>query len=411
MNFQTIKCQVCGRGELESLLDLGYQPLCNQFMPVEEANQPQTFYPLGLYLCSECSLVQLGYVIPTSETFGDQYTYLTGSSRSLVEFYTDLAQQLKDKFNLRPGDTVVEIGSNDGTFLNALQNHGLEVLGVEGAQKSADVAIASEISTIPQFFGKGIAKEIRARLPADTEISLIFAMNVLAHTDNINEFLPEVAEVMGPSTVFISSCHWLAELVRNFEFDTIYHEHLKYYTMDSLMRVLERHGLHVFDAELTTFYGGSIMSYARKNPGGKSVSLASILEQESNINVVQSLRNMKDVLIKNRSRLLALLAEIKTSGKRTIGIGAPMKASTLLNFYGVTPDLVEYLAEVNPLKVGTMVPGVGIPVVDEKIVFQEQPDYAMLLSWNMAEHIVPMYRSQGYKGKFILPVPVPKVME
>lgn len=411
MRHQALRCQGCGSAELETVLDLGCQPLCNEFVAASEANRPQVFYPLCLCYCPRCTLVQLDYLIPTELTFGEQYTYLTGSSKSLVEYYAQLATKLVAKLGLSPGDGVVDIGSNDGTFLKAFQALGMQVLGIEGAKKPAAVALESGVPTLGRFFGKGISTAIKDNLPPDCKIRLISGMNVLAHTDNINEFLPEVAGLMGPETVFVSQSHWLAALIQQFEFDTIYHEHLRYYTLESLMNLYKRHGLSIFDAEITDFYGGSVLVCATKGPEHQSSALSPVLTKEQKIDIPQSLKDMKQVLLRNKARLLSLLVDIKTSGGRVIGVGAPMKASTLLNFYGVPPDLVEYLAEVNPLKVGTVVPGVGIPVVHEDIVFKDQPDYAILLSWNMAESIIPKYREAGFRGKFIMPVPQVEVIE
>jgi len=411
MKHQSLECQVCGCRELERVLDLGCQPLCNEFVSASEANRPEVFYPLCLCHCPRCSLVQLDYIIPTERAFGVQYTYLTGSSKSLVEYYSQLASKLAAKLNLGPGDVVVDIGSNDGTFLKAFQSLGMEVLGIEGAEQPAAAALESGVPTLCRFFGKGISDAIKSKLPPNAKIRLITAMNVLAHTDNINEFLPELVSLMGPQTILVSQSHWLAALVQNFEFDTIYHEHLRYYTLESLMYLFERHGLSLTDAEITDFYGGSVLVYATKGSKHQSSALSSVLGEERKLDLTQALREMKQVLLSNKARLLSLLVDIRTSGKKTIGVGAPMKASTLLNFYGITSDLVEYIAEVNPLKVGTVVPGVRIPVVHEDVVFQEQPDYAILLSWNMAKSIIPKYRETGYRGKFILPVPQIEVIE
>ena len=407
----TLTCQSCDSNKLERVLDLGYQPLCNEFTPTSEAIRPQTYYPLCLCYCHSCSLAQLDYVIPTDYAFGNQYTYLTGSSKSLTDYYAQLAQRLVERLGLRPGDVVLEIGSNDGTFLMAFQALGMQVLGIEGAKQSSAIAVENGVPVIDRFFGKGTAAIVRERLPAGAEIRLIVAMNVLAHTDNIREFLPEVEGLMGPGTDFVSQSHWLAAMVRQFEFDTIYHEHLRYYTLKSLMNLLAQYGLVVNDAETTEFYGGSVIAYARKTPIGQTDRMRSILEDEDRADILESLRNMKRVLLTNRAQLLNLLVDLRNSGKRVAGIGAPMKASTLLNFYGVTADLVGYLGEVNHLKVGTVVPGVRIPVVHEDILFQEQPDYALLLSWNMADFLLPKFRSRGYKGKFILPVPAVEVVE
>ena len=411
MQHQMISCQVCGHPKLESVLDLGYQPLCNDFMPATEANRPQAFYPLGLCYCSQCSLVQLEYIIPTEYTFGNQYTYLTGSSSTLIEYYSQLASTLVSKYGLVPGDVVVEIGSNDGTFLKAFQSLGLQVLGIEGSDQPLAVAREGGIPTLPRFFGRGIASLIKERLPKGGGIRLITAMNVLAHTDNINEFLPEVAALMGPETIFVSQSHWLVALVRQFEFDTVYHEHLRYYTLGSLMQLFKRHGLSVTDAETTDFYGGSILVHAAIGSDHQLSRSSPVLQEEQELDMLQSLKEMKRVLLSNKAQLINLLVELKMSGKRVVGIGAPMKASTLLNFYGITPDLVEYITEVNQLKVGTLIPGVRIPVINEEIIFKDQPDYAILLSWNMAETIMARNRSLGYTGKFILPVPKVDVIE
>ena len=410
MSGRDAACQVCGGG-LERLLDLGNQPLCNDFLPAGDAPSPQTYYPLCVCFCYKCSLAQLDYVIPTEFSFGDQYTYLTGSSESLIQYYSELATRLTEQFGLEPGDTVIEIGSNDGTFLKAFQSLGMEVLGIEGASRSCEIAVANGIPVVQRFFGKGLAKIIEKRLKPGSKIRLVLAMNVLAHTDNINDFLAEVGQLAGPETIFVSQSHWLAELVRKFEFDTIYHEHLRYYTLTSLIHLFERHGLYVEDAELVDFYGGSILVYAKNSACDESENVKSILAEEAEINILESLRNMKQVLLNNRARLLNLLVELRNQGKLVVGIGAPMKASTLLNFYGITPDLLEYIGEVNELKVGTVVPGVRIPVVHEDRVFEDQPDYALVLSWNMADFLIPKLRSRGFQGKFILPVPQVEVIE
>ena len=392
-------------------MDLGYQPLCNEFTPVADAPLPQTFYPLCLCYCHECSLAQLDYVIPTEVTFGNQYTYLTGSSQSLINYYSDLAKRLKEQFNLQPGDTIVEIGSNDGTFLKAFKALGMEVLGVDGATQSTGIAVADGIPVVQGFFGRGSADAVKARLKPDSKIALILAMNVLAHTGEVNEFLYEATTLMDSETVLVSQSHWLVALTRKFEFDTIYHEHLRYYTLTSLMNLFKTHGLAVVDAEIVEFYGGSVLAFANKSGSGQSERMESILAQEAEADVVQSLRDMNRVLLTNRAELLNLLVDIRKSGKRVVGVGAPMKASTLLNFYGVTSDLVEYLGEVNHLKVGTVVPGVRIPVVHEDRMFEEEPEYALMLSWNMADFLIPKFRARGYKGKFILPVPSVVIIE
>ena len=195
-------CQVCGSSDLERVLDLGYQPLCNDFLPAQDAPRPQTFYPLCVCFCRECSLAQLDYVIPTEVAFGDQYTYLTGSSQSLIKYYTELAQRLVEKFDLHAGDTVIEIGSNDGTFLKAFQALEINVIGIDGSRNSSDIALVDGIPVIQQFFSQGLVPSVQEMVQPGSKIKLILGMNVLAHTGDINGFLTGVTQLMEPGTVY-----------------------------------------------------------------------------------------------------------------------------------------------------------------------------------------------------------------
>lgn len=361
--------------------------------------------------CKNCSLVQLSYVISTERVFADQYTYLTGTTKSLVEYFDNLANELVRKFGLRKGDIVIDIGSNDGTFLKSFMKLEMNVLGIEGSPKPVAVANANGVKTINNFFGKGISELVIKNLNDSSRVKLITAMNVLAHTDNINDFLEEVKKLMTKDTVFVSQSHYLVKLLENLEFDTVYHEHLRYYTLTSLMKLFSKHNFKIFDAQQSKFYGGSILVYADMNKKPASTNLDSILKFEQGINVKEKFDKMKAMLEKNKLELLQLLFDIKKQGKTAVGIGAPMKASTFLNFYKITPDLLKYLAEVNPLKINTISPGVHIPVVDEEIVFREQPDYALILSWNVADDIIKSYRNKGYRGKFIIPIPSVRIIE
>lgn len=408
---QEIQCQVCGKKPLEKVLDLGMQPLCNEFLLPEELNRPQNYFPLELYYCDIDDLIQLGYVVSTEYVFGDQYTYLTGTSRTLVNYYIKWAKKLVEIFCLKPGDTVIEIGCNDGTFLKAFQALGINTIGIDGALNAADIAIDEGINIIPKFYGKNINEKVMKYVPSDSRIRLICAFNVLAHTDNIGDFLTELGSLMTKDTVFVSQSHWLCDLIRKNEFDTIYHEHLRYFTLTSLRKIFHQYKLNLYDAEITEFYGGSILTYASINKDLKLSSLANnLLREENQINVVKSLKEMNENLIQKRIQIINFLHELKMDGNKIIGLGAPMKSSTFLNYFGLKTDLIEYLAEVNPLKIGTVVPGVHINVVDENFLFNNQPDYAMIMSWNMADDIISKLKAKGFRGKFILPIPELKVL-
>jgi len=405
-------CQVCGSFDLKEVLNLGLQPLCNEFKLPSQLNSPETYYPLSLVYCEDCETVQLSYIIPTEQVFGEQYTYLTGSTRAVVEYFNNLAAQLIQRFNLVRGDVVIDIGSNDGTFLNAFKRLGINVLGIEGSPKPASFAETYGIKTIQNFFGKGISELIKKEVPDLNRVKLVTAMNVIAHTDNINEFLDEVKLIVNPETVFVTQSHYLISLLENLEFDTIYHEHLRYYSLKSLINLFTRHGFTVFDAEVVDVYGGSIVVYASLSDGNHTTTrFLNLLKNENKVNILERFRETNNVLLQNKAKLLNMLYRYKKQGKHIIGVGAPMKSSTLLNFYGITPDLLDCLTEVNPLKIGTMSPGVHIPVVDETMVFDDQPDYALILSWNIANQIMKSYRQKGYKGKFIIPVPKIRIIK
>ncbi len=403
-------CQVCGSSELKEVLNLGLQPLCNEFKPASLLNTPEVYYPLSLAYCTSCDLVQLSYVISTNQVFGEQYTYLTGSTKPLVDYYDELAAKLVKRFDLVKGDLVVDIGSNDGTFLKAFKRFGLEVLGIEGTPKAAAIAIDGGIPTINRFFGKGMSDLVKKEVSDPGRIKLITAMNVLAHSDNINDFINEIRQLMNPGTIFISQSHYLHALLENLQFDTIYHEHLRYYSLKSIAKLFSRHGLVAFDADFTKIYGGSIIVYASLQEIAPQINLSKMMMHEHEIDIIKEFQDMKTLILKNKAELLSLLIGCQKRGEHVIGVGAPMKASTLLNFYGITPDLVDYLAEVNPLKIGTFSPGVRIPVLDERLISYEHVDYAIILSWNIADQIMEAYRRKGFKGKFIIPIPTMRIV-
>ena len=407
-----IACQLCGNTSLEKVMDLGMQPLCNEFFPLDKLNHSQVYYPLELYHCENDGLVQLGYTMPTTQVFGDQYTYLTGSSKTLVDFYNKWAKILVEKLELKPGDTVVEIACNDGTFLEAFQSLGLNVIGIDGASQAVNVAHKKGLNVIQDFFSKGLANEVRNRVPKGSKIRLICGFSVLAHTDGFGDFLAEINSLMTEETTFVSQSHWLRDLVQENEFDTIYHEHLRYFTLASLRAAHSRFGMNLYDATVTEFYGGCIFAYASLDQSLKlSDEAKEILAEEEKLNMVESLKKLNLKLPKRRIEILSFLTELRKDGSKIVGIGAPMKCATFLNYLGIGPELIDYLLEMNPLKVDTAVPGVRIPVFDECLLFEEQPEYAFLFSWNMAKDIIPKLKKKGYKGKFITAIPELKIIE
>lgn len=403
------RCQVCGSNSLKQIIDLGVQPICNALISSSDDFQNEPRYPLTLMICEDCQLVQLSEVPPSDVVFNKNFNYVSGSTKDIVEYFNDIAKSIIHDFNLKPGDLVVDIGSNDGTLLRAFKNRDMEVLGIEPAPIIAKMANESGIETINGRF-EGSVQEFLKRLGGRAP-KIILAFNVLAHTDTPDQFMHEVSRVaMESNSIFISQSHYLGNLVDKCEYDTIYHEHARYYSLNSLGALHKRHGMQIFDAKLVEFYGGSILAYAtcKNYAPSKGMTIIENYERE-NLNE-ERLNNFAYEVLENRGKLLSILNKIKKDGKRVAGIGAPMKSSTLLNFCGITQDLVDFLTEVNPLKIGKFSPGSHLPIMDESKLLEEQPDYALILSWNVSKSIIEKIRGIGYRGKFIIPIPEPEVI-
>ena len=403
----TPRCQVCAGPLSPPLLDLGYQPLCNQL--IRSPEEPQVCYPLAVHRCEPCDLVQLGYVLPTERVFGDQFAYLTGSSPGAVRYFDALAKRLMASTGARKGEAVVDIGSGDGTFLRPFQAAGCEVLGVEGAEQPSDLARKAGIPTVPYFLRKGAARRILARL--EHPIRLVTAMNVLAHTDHVDDVCAEIRELMNDGATLVVQNHWLLSLLANGEFDTIYHEHLRYFTVQSLAKLLKRHGLHVYAAERADYYGGSFIAYATTRDLPPTVPTEELMREEQHGSAEVGFGLLRRRMIVNRLQMTTALVPELLEGKKVLGVGAPMKATTLLNYYGIGRDLMECVAETNPLKVGCAIPGVGIPIVDEATLDVSQYDLAVLLAWNWADALMAKYRARGFRGKFVIPCPTVRLSE
>lgn len=339
--------------------------------------------------------------------FGRNYNYLSGSSPSVVSYFHDFADQVAKRFKLSRNDWVCDIGSNDGSLLKQFKVKGCKVIGVEPTPLPARAALSRGITTVQKYFNKQTAESISRKYG---KMKLVTALNVLAHVSDLDSFMKGVKSLLGHDGAFVTQSHYFPLLVEKLEYDTIYHEHLRYYTLATLVRLHAKYGLTIVDAEINNIYGGSIVTYSRVAKAKPSRGVRNLLGQEAPFERLDTYRGFhRDVEI-NAKRLVKLLTILKKKGKRIVGIGAPMKSSTLLNYCGVGPDVLDYLAEVNPLKIGKYSPGVHIRVVEEEKIFREAPDYALVLSWNMADEIIGKMRNQGYDGKFIVPIPRPHIL-
>jgi hypothetical protein len=401
-------CQSCGE-KCFPVLDLGKQPICNAFLKSKSDFRNEKFYPLELVYCPNCTLLQLGEVLPNSLVFGNGFTYLSGATVEAVEYFEDLSNKLIRTFDLKEGDWVVDIGSNDGTFLKNFAERGINVIGVEPARQPYEVAMKNGIDTINKPFEDCVG-EIEEK--AKGKIKLVTAINVVAHTDKVHQFLEGVFKLCRRNYgAFVSQSQYLPDLVEKNEWDMIYHEHARYYTGTSLSRLLWSHNLPMYDTQRVPYYGGSFVAYSSLNFDTVVTDrFSDMLEKEAPYGSYATYRTFAENVRASKRKLNRILADIMAGGKEIAAVGAPMKSSTLLNYCGIDWSTLQYLAEVNDLKVGTFSPGMHIPVTDERKIFHNPPDYLLVLAWNVSYRIMEEYRKRGYKGKFIIPFPEVKIL-
>jgi SAM-dependent methyltransferase len=402
------ECQVCGSRDLTSILFVGYLPPVNTMPPVGTRPEEQPAYPAELLRCANCTLVQLGLVVDPAILFPPSYPYTSGTTRILRENFADLCREASPLVGLTSGDLVVDIGSNDGTLLGNFKNAGFKVCGVEPTNASR-IALDNGIDTVVSFFGAPAVAEVKKRYG---QAKVVTAANVFAHIEDPHAVVDGIVDLLAPKGVFISESHYLASLVETLQYDTIYHEHLRYYALGSLVHLLEAHGLEVFHARRIPTHGGSIRVYAaRKGERAVQSSVKEILGQEEVILSPKAFEQFRRDVVGSKLELYALLRDIKKAGKRVDGVGAPSRSSTLINYVGLDDGIIDAVLEIKgSYKTGKYVPGTLIPVVDESKLATDAPDYLLLFSWHIADELMPKLRKGGFKGDFIVPLPKPRIV-
>ncbi|MCX5893909.1 MAG: class I SAM-dependent methyltransferase [Deltaproteobacteria bacterium] len=400
-------CQVCQGTELEPILFLGYLPPVNTMNPIGEKPHEQKSFPAQWLHCPRCHLVQLGLIVDASILFPPEYPYTSSTTKILRENFADLYQECRTVIDLKPQDLVVDIGSNDGNLLSNFKDHH-RVLGIT-PEEIGKIAIARGIPTILRYFTQETVAEVLSQYG---QAKLVTATNVFAHIEKINEVVECILQLLTKDGVFISESHYLLSLIETLQYDTIYHEHLRYYSLHSLQYLLAQHGLEIFHVKRIPTHGGSFRVYtARRGVYPVRESVGSLLaEEKATVLDRQALLNFRDRVVISKLALLSLLFELKSQGKKIYGISAPSRASTLINYTGLDDAILDYVLEIKGShKIGKYIPGTLIPVVEESVLFEDQPDYALLLSWHIADELMPKLRQKGFKGQFILPLPEPKI--
>ena len=403
-------CRFCQADLRDEVVDLGVSPLANSFLTPEKKRVMEPFFPLVVYFCRHCGLVQLEEFAAPADIFS-HYDYFSSFSETWLRHAKNYVEEMTAEFNLNPSSQVVEIASNDGYLLRYFLDLGIPVLGVEPAVNVAAAARDKGIPTESMFFGLEAARELRRRgLAAD----LALGNNVLAHVPDINDFVAGFALLLKPGGLLTVEFPHLLNLIRETQFDTIYHEHFSYLSLHTVAKIFQSHGLSVFDVRELPTHGGSLRVYAAPAAAGRPVraGVAEILgrEKDAHLDDLAGFAGFAPAVEKIKLELLEFLIRARRENKKIMGYGAAAKGNTLLNYAGVKPDLLPLVADLNPGKQGKFLPGSRIPVVSPEELRKAKPDYLLILPWNIREEIMAqMSALKAWGGQFITAVPELKV--
>jgi hypothetical protein len=397
------ECRVCGGADLVPLLDLGTTPPANAYLRREQLAEPERRFPLAIHLCTHCSLVQLLDVVNPEILFKD-YHYVTGASLPSVAHFQEYADTVVAPFLESKSDLVIDIGGNDGVLLSFLTDRA-RVLNVDPAD---NLAVLSEARGVPfhaDFFTSSVAQELRAlHGPA----RVITANNVFAHTDPIRDVFSGVASLLDTHGVFVFEVHWVNHLLSEGCFDQIYHEHLCFYSLHALAHLVEASGMRIFDVQIVPTQGQSLRVFASvdRRPVNAAVEAVLAEERRSGVTKYETWQQFAATVAQGKQAMVDLLSSLKQQGKRIAGYGAPAKSSTLLNYYGIGPETLDYIADSTPLKQGLYTPGMHIPIVPIERLAEDPPDYVFILVWNFKDAILAREQALRERGvKFILAFP------
>ena len=400
------KCQISNSKNLDSLIFLGYLPPVNTLRKIGTTLKEEISFPAELLYCKKSKLAQLGCIVDKEILFPYTYPYTSSTTRILRENFADLYKDTTKMINIKKKDLIIDIGSNDGNLLsNFKDNH--RVLGVT-PEKIGKLAIKKGIPTIIDYFNNKTVKKI---LKKNGKAKVITATNVFAHIDNINNIVKNIIKTLDTDGIFISESHYLLPLIKTVQYDTIYHEHLRYYSLQSLNFLFKKHNLEIIDTKEISTHGGSIRVYAARKGKYKVSKNVKLQLQKENKNLnKKSFNQFKKNVVNSKIRLFNIINKLKKSNKIIFGVGAPSRASTLINYLGLDQDIIDCVLEINgSYKIGNYIPGTKIPILNENILKQKKPGYLLLFSWHIKDELKKNLRKKGFKGKFIIPLPYPKI--
>jgi hypothetical protein len=400
------QCQISGSTNLHLIMDLGHQPPCDALLTRDMLGEPEVTYPLRLFLCPQSGLAQLDYVVDGSIVYAPTYPYRSGISKPLEDYQRAFADGITLRLAPQAHALCVDIGSNDGTLLTGFKRHGFRTLGVEPTNVAAIARAENGIETVQSFFTEALAKDL---VRDYGRASIVTMTNVFGHMASLGDVMRGLLELLEPDGVFVTESHYLLDVLQRNQFDTIYHEHIRTYSVKALVTLFGQYGMDVFDVQRADRYGGNIRAYAaRRGVHAVEPSVRALLdlEEKTGLHKPETWVSFRERVQANRDRVMEFLCRIHREGASLAGYSCPGRASPLLNYYGVTTDLLPYIGELpNSLKLGLYVPGKHIPIVHNRRLFEEQPDYVLILAWHYTEVIAKRVRSEGLKSTLVVALP------
>ncbi len=407
-----MKCRFCKTTLTHEFVDLGNAPPSNSFLTEAQLNEPEIFYPLKLSVCENCFLVQISEYKKSQEIFSDEYIYFSSFSKSWLEHARQYVEMVVKRFGLTTKSKVIEIAANDGYLLQFFQKKAIPCLGIEPAKETAQKAREKGIEVITEFFGVSLAEKLAKNQKAD----LLLGNNVLAHVPDINDFVAGLKILLAENGRITMEFPHLLRLIEQNQFDTIYHEHFSYFSFHTVKQIFKKHGLTIFDVEELTTHGGSLRIFSKHSkdeskPVSKAVSRLLDKEYDNGMNQLAYYSAFQNKTDEVKNSLLSFLLEQNQKEKKVAAYGAAAKGNTLLNYCGVKKDLLEFVVDASPYKQNKYLPGSHIPVVPEKKIKEEKPDFVLILPWNIQSEIIEQLQYiNEWGGKFVVPIPLLKVL-
>ena len=404
-------CQITGSKNLFEAIDLGHQPPCDALLTKKTINEPETYYPLRLMICPESGLGQLDYIVDGSIIYPSKYPYRAGVSEPLRVYLRAFADDIVKRFKVPVKSLCVDIGCNDGTLLTGFKRFGMRTIGVEPTDMARFAWKENKIKTIQDFFTESVAKDI---IVDYGRVKVITMTNVFAHMAPLGEVMRGISRLLDKDGIFVTESQYLLDILERNQFDQVYHEHIRIYSLKSLVKLFPYYGMEVFEAQRASAREGSIRVYAARKgayPINSSVGKLLAQEEKKELFKPKTWEKFRQRIYENRERFIELAHKAKNKGLRLVADSCPGRGTVLVNYYGLDKTLLPYISQLpESEKVGMYLPGTHIPIVSNEIILKEKPDYIVVLAWHYGDFIMKNWRAKGIKSKFVLPLPEFKVI-